>query len=389
MTGRGVESKKKQRIYVTRQMIAKNFERSLGEKQEETVLEEYEREYYEIMKEIVSPLTQEEDNIGKIKGELDTIYRIEIKRGEKKQMYLTDAEERIVIEISKKNRSEEINELVKQMREENIVMGFYITVQKRGNKIYMIFRDDTYEGYSYIIYDGENEYKYKIREISTGIENQIKEEQKKAMKEIRREMKEKSIDRKELMTKEKLEKWISEGYTYNEIGAKVGVIGTTVKGYCEKFGIDRTIYTKRVNERKQIPEEYLEKRNDIEAMRRKQEECKRGIVEIVEKVKREGKYPEIVEGVQGVYGIFNNKTNECIYVGSTEDIVRRILKHKEKYDKGYKQHLFEVIHEKGGWDNHYFALLEERESHIGLNYIESIWWEALKPVGNKVNPMVH
>jgi hypothetical protein len=61
--------------------------------------------------------------------------------------------------------------------------------------------------------------------------------------------------------------------------------------------------------------------------------------------------------------------------------------HKEGYEKGNKQWLHVYMRENGGWDNYEFILLEERESHIGLNVIERIWWEAVKPICNRIDPM--
>jgi hypothetical protein len=94
-----------------------------------------------------------------------------------------------------------------------------------------------------------------------------------------------------------------------------------------------------------------------------------------------------VEGGMNIYGIFNRITRECIYVGSTDNYKQRCEYHKESYVKGNKLRAYIIMREEGDWDNFIFIPLEERSSHIGLNYVESIWWKTLNPRGNVYNPI--
>jgi len=91
----------------------------------------------------------------------------------------------------------------------------------------------------------------------------------------------------------------------------------------------------------------------------------------------------------GIYGIFNKKTKECIYIGSTQNILERIERHYKISDTEKSQWVHNYIKSNGGWEKFVFYLLEERESHVGLNYIESLWCEVLNPVGNRISPLKH
>ena len=80
---------------------------------------------------------------------------------------------------------------------------------------------------------------------------------------------------------------------------------------------------------------------------------------------------------------------ECIYIGSTENLGGRYESHRITYERYPENTLYKIIQGGGGWEGHIFTILEQRETHIGLNVIESIWWESVKPRGNKINPLIH
>lgn len=193
------------------------------------------------------------------------------------------------------------------------------------------------------------------------------------------ELKESGQSRKALLSKENLQAMIDEGLTYTGIGKKVGIMPITVKGHCERYGIKPKLNT-NIEERKTCPSDYAYILSNEDEKKQRLEECR----SFANNISTEN---ITISESPCIYGIFRKSDKKCIYVGSTEDLIKRISMHKQKYDAGYKQHLFHVMNEQGGWDNHFFATLERRSSHEGLNIVESIWYEALKPVGNKINPM--
>ncbi len=188
-------------------------------------------------------------------------------------------------------------------------------------------------------------------------------------------MKETGITREELLTKDNLEKWIKEGKTYLEIGRIVGLVPNTIRNICEKYEIKKQTKERSYIERKEIPDDY--KDINIETVKKA---CERKVKEGLQEI------PEGKEGI-GIYGILNGN-NEWIYVGCTENFKKRIQYHKNTYENANTQPLYKYIRQGGGWENHKFILLEERNSHKGLNYIESIWWKTLQPIGNIQDPMI-
>jgi hypothetical protein len=187
--------------------------------------------------------------------------------------------------------------------------------------------------------------------------------------------------KKEFITKENFKKWIEEGKGYTTIGELVGMSSIAVKNYCIKHGIDKSTPKKKWEQRREIPEDYAEILKHNEKKEAKLQECRT----IIQKKCNEAN--EALPEAIGIYGIYNKNTNECIYIGSTDNFVKRYTMHKEKYEAGQKQHLFDIIQKQGGWENHQMIPLEIRNNDIGLYIIEAIWWESVKPIGNKISPI--
>ena len=71
----------------------------------------------------------------------------------------------------------------------------------------------------------------------------------------REELRKSGSSTKEMMTKENIEKWLNEGESYVGIGRKVGLTGSTVKKYVDKYGLEKQeklVEEKVVEETKEI-----------------------------------------------------------------------------------------------------------------------------------------
>lgn len=87
-----------------------------------------------------------------------------------------------------------------------------------------------------------------------------------------------------------------------------------------------------------------------------------------------------------VYGIYRRSDMRCIYVGSSCNYETRKDYHKNHYETKGEYYLYKIMKQNGGWDNHFFMILEERENHIGLVVIERFWYDCLLPIGNVKPP---
>ena len=231
---------------------------------------------------------------------------------------------------------------------------------------------------------------YQKKEGKEKSKQQIKrEELREYVINIRKEMKEKGIEKREIITKENLEKLVREGKSYVEIGKEIGLMPNTVKKHCDRLRVEKTKQAKFFEEKKICPDDYKEIIQTKELKEIKIKECK--ILAKNKTIADEINWKEIEEekrNVSCVYGIFQKNTMNCIYVGSTDDIKQRYEGHKRAYETYKTAHLYSIMHTNGGWENYIFINLEKRENHIGLNIIESIWWRALEPAGNKKDPLL-
>ena len=196
----------------------------------------------------------------------------------------------------------------------------------------------------------------------------------------RKEMKEKGIRKKDLVTKENLEKWLKEGRSYESMAKEVGISSTRIRKHCDKYNLERTSGAQELEERKKNPDGYEKILNNPTELQKKHDECRKIAKECV-------KENIILDTRAGVYGIFTRESKECIYIGSTKNFELRNTIHKDKYEKEYKMYLMTLIKERGGWDNHILIPLEYRENTKGLNVVEAIWYDSLQPIGNKMRPI--
>ena len=213
-------------------------------------------------------------------------------------------------------------------------------------------------------------------------EAKAREALKQVIKSKKEALKAEEIKKKTLVTKENFEKWIEQGKGYTDIAKEVGLTTFTVKSYCEKYNVKKTKGAIKYLERRECPDDYKTIQKNSDEKQKKIEKCRQ--ISQEQSVKEQ---VELIENEKGIYGIFTITNGECIYIGSTDNYLKRYAMHLEKYKEGYKQHLFNIIRERGGWENHVFIPLEKRNEVKGLNYVESIWWECLKPIGNKMDPM--
>jgi predicted transcriptional regulator len=261
-----------------------------------------------------------------------------------------------------------------------------LIVQEGYTKVYNEFMEQCKKYYEYLqTCKHDIEPVKNVEEVVEEVVGEVKENSEEEKKEKRvwpffgKNVKRKER-KKELITKDNFTKLIEEGKGYTTIAKEVGISYTQVRKYCEKYGIDKSKPAKKYESRKEIPDDYKEIVENAEKREEKHKKC-------CEEIKRKnvGDIHELSEEI-GIYGIFSKKTNEIIYIGSTDNFVRRYTMHKEKYEEGQKQLLFEKIKERGGWENHVMIPLEKREDEKGLYIIETIWWESVKPIGNKVSP---
>ena len=185
------------------------------------------------------------------------------------------------------------------------------------------------------------------------------------------------LKRNEILSKENLEKLISEGLGYTEIGRRVGRMPATVKAYCEKYNLEIMR-----NVRKTIPDSLKKYLDDQESKKQLFLENKKEVKKLLSTMDKEW----INNTKLCIYGVFKKDDLECVYIGSTEDFTKRILMHKKGYEGGDNRKLYTLMKENGGFDNHIYIPLEKPENEIGLSVRESLWWETLKPLGNSVNP---
>ena len=201
----------------------------------------------------------------------------------------------------------------------------------------------------------------------------------------RKELQDKGIRRKDLLTKKNLETWLKEGRSYEAMANEVGITPQYLRKNCEKHGLEKTKGGKEIEERKKAPDDYAAIIQNAEALQMKHEECRAIAKESV--IERLESGNEALDTRAGIYGIFTKKTQECIYIGSTQNFQFRYEMHRKKYDNEADLYVFKVIREQGGWDNHIFIPLEYRETTNGLNVIEAVWYDSLLPVGNKLRPL--
>jgi hypothetical protein len=220
------------------------------------------------------------------------------------------------------------------------------------------------ENCEYNCYNGEECYTFRIHEKRCA--EVKKEEQLKLEKELR-----------EKIPKELLEKSINQYKTYSDIAYKLNTDVETIKKCCELYNLE-TLIARNYKERKEIPDDYKEIDTDPIKRAKKMQEC----LEISKKP-----VPNYKENAKGIYGIIRKDTGEKIYIGSTENLGERIRRHYEVSNTESAQWVHRYIKENGGWPEYSIKLLEERASHLGLNYIENLWCEALQPIGNRISPL--
>lgn len=292
---------------------------------------------------------------------------------------------------AKTGESQEVGEIREDTGEKTVVLTNIPDRQESRNVVIIEKIDGTEESSIGHEETGNKQWPFKKGGSETKTketpEQQKRQELRDEIKEQRRKIKEAGETKKELLSKENLEKWLKEGLTYTAIGKKVGLMPNTVKQHCDRYGLERSKASINMSERKECPADYEKIVSNEKERQKKFEEYHRIARERSQLVSKGNKVSDIGENDACIYGIFRKNDLQCIYVGSTEDYTARLNMHKEKYDAGYNQLLFKVMKESGGWDNHIFVPLEKRESHIGLTFVESLWYESLKPIGNKVDPL--
>ena len=87
--------------------------------------------------------------------------------------------------------------------------------------------------------------------------------------------------------------------------------------------------------------------------------------------------------LSGVYCIVSNDSNvQEVYVGSTEDLNKRVIDHKNrcnnKNSPKYNYNVYQFIRENGGFDNWKFIWLEmfKTDDIIFLKQLEQIWMDS-------------
>ena len=181
-----------------------------------------------------------------------------------------------------------------------------------------------------------------------------------------------------VMTKENLERLISEGLGYTEMGRRLGRMPSTVKEACLKHGLEPLRGVRKI-----IPESLKKYLDDDNCRKEKLSENR----EIASKLVADIDNSEWIDGTTlCIYGVFRKSDKTCVYIGATEDFTKRVQNHKKAYDSDGKHKLYDIMKENGGFENHIYIPLEKPENEIGLSFRESLWWESLKPLGNSVNP---
>lgn len=208
---------------------------------------------------------------------------------------------------------------------------------------------------------------------TTGARKLLKEEISNRKKEINSS----GLKRNEVMTKENLEKLISEGLGYTEMGRRLGRMPHTVKMHCDKYKLEIMR-----NVRKTIPESLKKYLDDEESKKQLILENKKQVEKLLSTKDNEWIHTTKL----CIYGVFKKNNLECVYIGSTEDFGKRVSMHKKGYEEGDERKLYTLMKENGGFDNHIYIPLEKPENEIGLSVRESLWWETMKPLGNSVNP---
>ena len=213
----------------------------------------------------------------------------------------------------------------------------------------------------------------KSEKQTTGARKLLKEEISKRKEEINSS----GLKRNEVMTKENLEKLISEGLGYTEMGRRLGRMPNTVKMHCDKYKLEIMR-----NVRKTIPESLKKYLDDEESKKQLILENKKQVEKLLSTKDNEWIHTTKL----CIYGVFKKNNLECVYIGSTEDFGKRVSMHKKGYEEGDERKLYTLMKENGGFDNHIYIPLEKPENEIGLSVRESLWWETIKPLGNTVNP---
>lgn len=97
--------------------------------------------------------------------------------------------------------------------------------------------------------------------------SKLKEDIEKRKEELKAENK----SSRTMMTKDNLEKWLSEGDTYVAIAKRVGLTPNTVIKYAEKYDLEKSKTVKSVNENKESTNESKEYLSPDEIKRRKED----------------------------------------------------------------------------------------------------------------------